>query len=157
MTKEEFIKELTKNLKYLNKKERNEELVYYENMENYNINPIKIANDIYKRRGINITITKNIKFLDALNIIISNLESKDKKKLKNILLFFLWMLILIIIIKIPFIYIRDIIANIFIDTFKSDKVYALWVIILELIYALTAIIIFIKKIKVKALELEKEE
>lgn len=157
MTKEEFISELTKNLKWLSKKEREEELVYYENLDNYNLDAISIANEIYKKRGLKITLTPKIKFLDAVNILISNLQSKDKKKLKKILLFFLYMIILVIVIKIPFIYLRDMITNIFIDTFKNDNAYTIWALSLELLYAITAILIFIKMIKNKALELEKKD
>ena len=51
MTKEEFLTELKKNLKYLNKKEREEELVYYENLDNYNLDPIAIAYEIYQRKS----------------------------------------------------------------------------------------------------------
>ncbi len=154
MKKEEFIKELKKNLKWLNKKEREEELIYYDNLDNYNLDPVKIANEIYKKRNLKIKILPKIKFLDATNILITNLQSKDKNKIKNILLFFLYMLILVIIIKVPFIYLRDMITNIFIDTFKNDLNYTIWALSLEFIYALTAIIIFIKMIKNKALELK---
>ncbi len=157
MTKEKLLEELKKNLKYLNKKEREEELVYYENLDNYNLDPIEIANEIYQRRGIKIVLVKKIKFLDAVNILIKSLQSKNKEKLKKVLIFFLYMFFLIIIIKIPFIYIRDMISNIFIDTFKNNSTYTIWAISLELLYALTAILIFIRMIKKKAIELEKED
>ena len=157
MTKEEFLTELKKNLKYLNKKEREEELVYYENLDNYNLDPIAIANEIYQRKSLKISLIKKIKFLDAVNILIKSLQSKNKEKLKKVLIFFLYMFLLIIIIKIPFIYIRDMISNIFIDTFKNNSTYAIWAISLELLYALTAILVFIRMIKNKAIELEKED
>lgn len=157
MTKEQFLKELEHNLKYLTKKVRIEELKNYQNVTNYNdLNPIIIANEIYQKRGMKITIYDKIKFLDAVNILISNLQSKDKDKLKNVLLFFLYMFILVILIKIPFIYVRDIISNIFNDIFKNDNIYTIWALSFELIYAITAIIIFIKMIKNKALKLEKD-
>ena len=157
MTKEEFLKALRKNLKWLSKQEREEELVYYENRDNYDLDPIIIANEIYQKRGLKISLVKKIKFLDAVNILINALQSKNKEKLKKVLLFFLYMFFLIIIIKIPFIYIRDMISNIFIDTFKNNSIYALWALSLELLYALTAILIFIRMIKNKAIELEKED
>lgn len=157
MTKEEFLKALRKNLKWLSKKEREEELVYYENRDNYDLDPIIIANEIYQKKGLKISLVKKIKFLDAVNILINSLKSKNKEKLKKVLLFFLYMFFLIIIIKIPFIYIRDMISNIFIDTFKNNSTYALWALSLELLYALTAILIFIRMIKKKAIELEKED
>lgn len=157
MTKEEFLKALRKNLKWLSKQEREEELVYYENRDNYDLDPIIIANEIYQKRGLKISLVKKIKFLDAVNILINALQSKNKEKLKKVLLFFLYMFFLIIIIKIPFIYIRDMISNIFIDTFKNNNTYTLWALSLELLYAITAILIFIRMIKNKAIELEKED
>ncbi len=157
MTKEEFLKALRKNLKWLSKQEREEELVYYENRDNYDLDPIIIANEIYQKRGLKISLVKKIKFLDAVNILINSLQSKNKEKLKKVLLFFLYMFFLIIIIKIPFIYIRDMISNIFIDTFKNNNTYTLWALSLELLYAITAILIFIRMIKNKAIELEKED
>lgn len=157
MTKEEFLKALRKNLKWLSKQEREEELVYYENRDNYDLDPIIIANEIYQKRGLKISLVKKIKFLDAVNILINYLQSKNKEKLKKVLLFFLYMFFLIIIIKIPFIYIRDMISNIFIDTFKNNNTYTLWALSLELLYAITAILIFIRMIKNKAIELEKED
>lgn len=157
MTKEEFFKELTRNLRYLSKKDREEELVYYENVDNYNLDPIAIANEIYQKRGLKINLVKEIKFLDAVNILIKSLQSKNKNKLKKTLLFFLYMFIIIILIKIPFIYIRDMITNIFIDTFKNNSTYTIWALSLELLYAITAILIFIRMIKKKAIELEKED
>lgn len=157
MTKEEFLKALRKNLKWLSKQEREEELVYYENRDNYDLDPIIIANEIYQRKGLKISLVKKIKFLDAVNILINSLQSKNKEKLKKVLLFFLYIFFLIIIIKIPFIYIRDMISNIFIDTFKNNSTYTLWALSLELLYALTAILIFIRMIKKKAIELEKED
>lgn len=157
MTKEEFLKALRKNLKWLSKQEREEELVYYENRDNYDLDPIIIANEIYQKRGLEISLVKKIKFLDAVNNLINSLQSKNKEKLKKVLLFFLYMFFLIIIIKIPFIYIRDMISNIFIDTFKNNNTYTLWALSLELLYAITAILIFIRMIKNKAIELEKED
>lgn len=157
MTKEEFLKALRKNLKWLSKQEREEELVYYENRDNYDLDPIIIANEIYQKRGLKISLVKKIKFLDAVNNLINSLQSKNKEKLKKVLLFFLYMFFLIIIIKIPFIYIRDMISNIFIDTFKNNNTYTLWALSLELLYAITAILIFIRMIKNKAIELEKED
>lgn len=98
---------------------------------------------------------KNIKFLEAINIIINKIKSKDKKIISKIILFFLYLLILIIIIKIPFIYTRDMIYNLFNNLFQKDWIYILWNLLFEILYATTSIIISIKLIKSKALEIEK--
>ena len=44
-----------------------------------------------------------------------------------------------------------------IDTFKNNSSYAIWALSLEFLYAITAILIFIRMIKNKAIELEKED
>lgn len=158
MTKEEFLKELEYNLKSLTKKARQEELNQYKDLASYdNLDPVNIANEIYQKRGIKINLSNKIKFLDATNILINNLQSKDKAKLKNILLFFLYMFFIVIIIKVPFIYVRDIITNIFNNTFQNDNIYTLWALSFELLYAITSIIIVINMIKNKALDLEKKD
>lgn len=155
MTKEEFLKKLEKNLKSLTPEAKKEELLNYENLNDYNLDPIEIANKIYEKRGMNIKVTEEIKFLEAFSIIISSVQEKDKKKTGNIILFFLYLILLVIFIKIPFIYIRDIITNLFNNIFKNDLSYNLWFLIIEIIYAITGIILFIKLIKKKALEIEK--
>lgn len=96
--------------------------------------------------------TKKISFLNAISILINSLKEKDKKKTQNILLFFLYLLFLIIIIKIPFIYIRDMITNIF---NINDDDYTKWFFIMEIIYAFSSIMISIREIKKKAKELKK--
>ena len=64
------------------------------------------------------------------------------------------MFILIILIKIPFIYIRDTISTIFSVLVTNDLLYTIWNLSFELLYALTAILIFIKMIKNKARDYE---
>ena len=107
MNKEQFLKELTKNLNHLSKKEREEELLAYENLSNYDLDPILEANKIYNKKGIKYEVKPSISLLDAASIITNKLQSKDKDDIKNILLFFLYLLLLLIFIKIPFIYVRD--------------------------------------------------
>ena len=60
------------------------------------------------------------------------------------------MFILIILIKIPFIYIRDIISSIFTVIINNDTIYVIWNLSFELLYAITAIIIIIHMLKNKA-------
>lgn len=152
MQKEEFLKKLDKNLNKLSKKAKNEELAKYENLADYNLEPQKEAKKIYEARGIS---TENqLKFLEALNIIIKKLKNKDQKTILNIFLFFLYLLVMIIIIKIPFIYTRDMILGLFNNLFQKDIIYILWNLLFEALYAITAILILIRLIKKKALQLE---
>lgn len=148
MTKEEFIKELNHNLRYLKKKDREEIISKYNNLETTNLDPIKIANDIYKEKKLTFRITSNISFLEAANNILDALKQKDKRK--NVLIFFLKLILIIIIIKIPFIYIRDMSVTIFNNIFISDKNYMILHLIIEFIYALTSIYYLIKQFKKEA-------
>lgn len=154
MDKEKFLKELKYQLRYLNKEAQEEELKNYENLQDYNLKAEDIANEIYKKRGLNLKVRKKTSFLDSVSIIIEEIKSKDKKILIDLLLFFLYMFVLIILIKIPFIYVRDIISSIFSVIGSNDIIYTIWNLLFELLYAITAILIFIKMIKNKALGYE---
>ena len=153
MNKEEFLKELKKNLRYLPKAERENTLTIYESKDNYQ--NIEIANNIYQEKKLNYIIRPKIKFLDALNIIINQLKTKDKDSIINIALFFLYLIFILIIIKIPFIYVRDTIATLF-NKIITDQNYGIYGLVFELVYALTTILIYIRLIKNKALDLEKK-
>ena len=63
-------------------------------------------------------------------------------------------MLLIILIKIPFIYIRDTISSIFSVLVSNDILYTIWSLTFELLYAITAILIFIRLIKNKAKDYE---
>lgn len=146
MNKEEFLKQLSKNLRYLKPNIRKTEISKYENLSDYNLNPEEEANKIYKSYNLNINISK-IKFLDAFNILI------NRSTLKDILLFFLYTILLIILIKIPFIYIRDMLSTLFSNLRESTN-YMILYLTFEFLYALTSIYFLIKQIKKKALTLE---
>ncbi len=154
MTKKEFIKKLNKYLKRLPRKARKEELAKYDNLESYDLNPITEANKIYNAYGYNYQI-KNIKFLEAANILLNELKGKNTLK---IILFTIYILIIAIFIKIPFIYVRDIIANIFSTTLNEiETIYIIWNLSIELLYAITAIFTLVYMIKTKALTYKKDE
>ena len=100
MDKERFLKELRYQLRYLNKETIEEELKNYENLQSYDLKPEEIANTIYQKRGLNIKVTKKTSFLDSVSIIINEIRHKDKKVILDIVLFFVYVFILIILIKI---------------------------------------------------------
>ena len=157
MDKETFLQELKHDLRYLNRKNREEELAKYANLDNYNLDPIDEANKIYAIYNKNIVLYHILTFKDAVGILIANLQSKDKNKIKKVLLFFLYLIFLLIIIKMPFIYIRDMATNFFGELFMNPNSYTIWSLIIEFIYALTTILVFIRLIKKKAAELDKIE
>ena len=154
MDKEKFLKELKYQLRYLNNKAKEEELKNYENLQDYNLKPEEEENKIYQKRGLNIKVTKKTSFLDAVSTIIDIIKTKNKKSVLDIVLFFIYMFILIILIKIPFIYVRDIISTIFGVLITNNILGTIWNLAFELLYALTAILIFIKMIKNKAKDYE---
>ena len=154
MDKEKFLKELKYQLRYLNKETIEEEIKNYENLSDYNLKPEEEANKIYQKRGLNIKVTKKTSFLDAVSTIIDIIKTKNKKSVLDIVLFFIYMFILIILIKIPFIYVRDIISTIFGVLITNNILGTIWNLAFELLYALTAILIFIKMIKNKAKDYE---
>ena len=157
MNKEKFLKMLNKNLYYLPKKERKEILEKYQNLNDYNLDPIKEANKIYKEKGLTFEIKNDISFLGAIQVLVDNLKSDNKEKIKDVLLFFLYLFFLLIIIKIPFIYVRDIISNMFSSWLYNNNLDGAWYFIFELLYAITTIIFFIKLIKNKAQNIDKKK
>lgn len=154
MDKDNFLKELKYQLRYLNKESQEEEIKNYENRKDYNLKPEEEANKIYQKRGLNIKVTKKTSFLDSVSIIINAAREKNKKVLIDLLLFFLYVFILVILIKIPFIYIRDTISTMFSIVVSTEVLYTIWNLSFELLYAITAILIFIKFIKTKAKDYE---
>ncbi len=156
MDKEKFLKELKYQLRYLSKPAQEEELKNYENAD-YNEKVEDIANAIYQKRGLNIKVTKKTSFFDSVSQIIDAIKSKNKKVLLDLLFFFLYVFVLIILIKIPFIYVRDTISTIFNVLVSNSVLYTIWNLAFEILYAITAILIFIKFIKNKAKDYENTE
>ena len=152
MDKDNFLKELKYQLRYLTKEALEEEL---KNNQDYNSPPEDIANNIYQKRGLNIKVARKSSFLDSVATIIE--AFKDKKNISNLLGFFLYVFLLIILIKIPFSLIRDMISTIFNVFFSNEIISTIWDLTFELLYAITAILIFIKFIKNKAQEYEKAD
>ncbi len=156
MDKNTFLKELNKNLKYLNKENKEEELNKYKNLESIEgLDPIAEANKIYQEKGINITINPKTNFFNSISIIIDEMKSKDQKRVSNIVLFFIYLFLILIFLKVPFIYVRDVISNIFGTLFSNDTIYTIWGLTFELLYAITTIIVLIKIINDKANKIEK--
>lgn len=150
MDKEKFLKDLKYQLRFLTKEAMEEELKKYENIQDYDTKTEDIANEIYQKRGLNIKVKKRTSFLDSVSTIIE--EIREKKNIGNILLFFLYSFVLIVFIKIPFIYIRDVVSEMFNILVINSTFNIIWNLLFEILYALTAIILFIKLIKFKALE-----
>jgi len=154
MNKEEFLYQLKKNLKYLKKEELEKVIHNYSNMETINLNPVEEANKIYKEKNIKIIISEKIKLFDAINIILNKIKTKNKDTIIDIVTFFFYIIFIAILIKIPFIYFRDMILNLFNLLFQKELQYILWNLFIEISYSISSILIIIKHIKKKALKLK---
>lgn len=150
----EYQKEFEYYLRYLSKQERQEELTKYQNI-NEKTDLVELANNIYAEKGLKTRVLREIKFTEAINIIIDKTRENNKDIGRKLLLFILYILFLIIIIKVPFIYTRDITNNLFNELINTDKKIMIWNLIFEALYAVTTILILIRLIKKKALEIEK--
>lgn len=150
----EYQKEFEYYLRYLSKQERQEELTKYQNI-NEKTDLVELANNIYAEKGLKTRVLREIKFTEAISIIIDKTRENNKDIGRKLLLFILYILFLIIIIKVPFIYTRDITNNLFNELINTDKKIMIWNLIFEALYATTTILILIRLIKKKALEIEK--
>jgi len=154
MNKEEFLYQIKKSLKYLKKDELEEIINNYSKIEINNLNPVEEANKIYKEKNINIIIPEKIKLFDAINIIINKIKTKNKDTIIDLVIFFFYIIFIAILIKIPFIYFRDMILNLFNLLFQKELHYFFFYFLIEITYSITSILIIIKYIKMKALKLK---
>ena len=74
----------------------------------------------------------------------SIITGNDKKKLRNALFNFLYIIVLIILLKIVFIFVRDLGSSMFADFVSSNKVGKIYDLSFEILYVLVALIVFIK-------------
>lgn len=148
MNKDEFLNKLNKNLKYLNKKDRKELLEQYKNEDTTNLNPIEEANKIYKERNLKYKIKDFDKFIPSVETIINN------SKIIDIILFLIYCIILVILLKIPFIYVRDMISNIFYVLNTNTNYHTIWGLIIEGLYAISSFIVVIYQIEYKAYKIK---
>ena len=155
MNNEEFVKVLKKKLKYLTDEAQEEEIKKYQNTNTNNINVIEEANKIYKKRGLKITVKKNITFIESIRTVIEIIKGNNKEDKKSIISYLVYLLLLIILIKIPFIYIRDLALEI-ISSISQNRIYIkLCNFSIELLYAITAIATYIILLKKKTKEYNK--
>lgn len=68
----------------------------------------------------------------------------DKKKAGNAVIYFFYLILLIVLLKVAFIFVRDTGSSIFSEIIKGDLVYKIYVIIFEVLYIISAILLFIK-------------
>lgn len=148
--KDERIKELTRELKYLPKVEIQKEIEYYNtDLESENIDIKELAKKIYAKRGIDYT-KSNKGGLNSFNIIndfINVFNNKDNKTKGKMLLEIIYIIILLILIKIPFNLVRDLGYDFIPKLLTNDLYYNLWNASFLILYIITIICTLILLIK----------
>lgn len=152
MSKVVFLRKLRKELKFLNRNNLKLIMDEYKSLDNYDLDPKEEAKKVYKRLGFEVPEKQH--FLDSVSYIINVFKSKDKSLIQNLVLFFLYMLLIIIIVKVPFIYTRDMVSNIF-NSLQSDETYVVWNLVIEVLYTITALLVAIYLINNKVKNLKK--
>ena len=140
---ENKIKIFEKELKYLTKEAREYEInKHKEKLNDNNINLRKVANEIYSERGIdphklNRNITNNL--INNLLLAFTGFKDKDKTIKNKMIIDIIYLILIIILLKIPFNLVRDIGYD-YIEILSTNNLfYNVWNLTFLLIYTITAI------------------
>lgn len=146
---EKKIKELEKELQYLTDKAKEEEI--NKNKSRLDQEEIKdIVNDIYLSRGLDIkklkgNISNNV--FNDLVAVLNGFRNKDKATKKNMVIDIIFLILILILIKIPFDLARDI-GYEYVELISTNNtLYTLWNLAFLLIYTITLICVAIVLIK----------
>lgn len=161
MKRKTFIKSLRKHLSFLDKKALEEEILYYINKIDKSkkadeeviksFGPMEeIVKDVCKRRKIDSpSLSKKeffiVQFYNDLVDLGTLLKNCDGKKRGKILLDLLLLVVLTCFLKIPLIFIRDL-GDQVIDSFFNSNLtfFALWGLIIEVVYVFLALGFFVR-------------
>ena len=166
MNKEEFIKYLDSKLSYLVDEEKAKELDKYSKViDNYVSmgqseadaigtfgNPDDLVMAIYLSHGL------NYKKLYGRNVVENSMKSaiknfgkkltgEDKKEMGSSLLYLLYLILLVILIKVAFIFVRDMGETFYSSIFTGKVAYKIYGAVFEVLYIATAIYLFIHLFK----------
>lgn len=148
---DEKIKKLEKELKYLTNTAIKEEIdANKQKLENNDINIKLLADEIYLKRGVDISkLNRNLtgNLINDLNSAFNGFKDKDKKIKNKMILDIVYLVILIILIKIPVDLVRDIGYDYIELLSTSSLYYNLWNLAFLVIYTILAICTFIVLIK----------
>lgn len=144
--KEERIKKLKKELKYLIDEEINKEIIdNLSKLDDENINVRNLAEDIYLKRGLNITrLQKNhwSNLVDNFTDMVSLFKEKSKDTKKKMVIDIIYIVVFLILIKIPFDLIQDI-GYEFIEVLSNNALLGkIWDLIFALLYTITVLCMF---------------
>lgn len=149
--KENRIKQLRNELNFLLKDEIEKELIEYNaKIEDESIRIKEIAKEIYLKRGLDVSKLKKgfvNNLIDNINEMASLFKNKDKITKNRMYLEILYILLLLILIKIPFDLVRDI-GYEYIELITTNSLfYTLWNLIFLLLYTITFVCSFIVLIR----------
>ena len=145
MTMEENIKKLEKELRFLTDESRKEEIEKNKQLLS-NSNIKELARNIYISRGLDITklkgsFTNNL--MEELNNFFNSFRNKDKETKRKMVIDIVYLVLLIILLKIPFDLVRDI-GYEYIEMLSTNNLfYTLWNLAFLLIYTITIICAFV--------------
>ena len=149
--KEDRIKKLTRELKYLPKEEIQKEINYYNTaLESENADIKAIAKEIYTKRGMDYSkLNKGFfnNIVNTINDFIYVFNNKDNKTKGKMVLEIIYLIILLILIKIPFNLVRDLGYDYIPNLFSNNLYYNLWNTAFFILYVITLICTLILSIK----------
>lgn len=141
--KEERIKRLSNELKYLESKERDKELLKYDKkLDAKKVDIKEIAKEIYHKRGIdydklNSGICSNL--INEISDLGNNFKTNDKKIRNKMILEVVYIIILLILLKVPFDLVRDV-GYEYIELLSTNSLWEiLWRLTFLLVYTITLI------------------
>lgn len=166
MKRDEFLKNLRKRLAFLNKSEREKVILYY-------INEIdkskKSDEEVIKEFGSIENIVKNVcqdhgidykkvakdsifhsitNFYNDLLEVGTIFKEGDSKKRKNIVIDLLILIVITCVLKIPFLFVRDLGDSLITYLWNSNiALLAIWGLIMEILYIILALLFFMKTLK----------
>ncbi len=149
--KDEKVKKLKEELKYLLDAEIDVEIQKNKaKLEIADVDIKALAREIYNQRGLDVTKLKS-GFLENLTMTITDLtnifKDKDKNIKKKMVIDLILNILLLLLLKIPFDFVRDIGADYISAIANNQVVYNVWSLAFLLIYTLTLICTFIVLIK----------
>ena len=166
MKRKDFLKLLRKNLSFLSKEELEKEVLYYINeidkSKKSDEEVIKsfgsidsIVKDVCKKRGLDYkSVKKNDKFKLFQNyyndlVDLSDVfKNGDRNKRIKLVLDLLLLLVVTCVLKIPFIFVRNLGDSLFSIVFNSNiTILAIWGLIIEILYVIIALSFFMKTLK----------
>ena len=149
--KDDNIKKLNNELKFLADAERQKEIANYNTaLESNNADIKAIAKEIYLRRGIDYAklnkglFNNIINTITDLSIIFKNKDSKVKRKM---IIEIIYIVLVLLLLKIPFDLVRDVGYD-YIDLLSTNNTYyVLWNVLFLVLYTITIFCTFIVLIR----------